>query len=124
MSVKVNSKEELVDAIKNDEATIEICDPSTGNTIIRIKGVGAVAWVVAIGGIGIAVASILVPSPDPATKGVIPLAGVGGSIAILGASATTGAIALAVAAGSTKILTKIRGYNIQKLPNGHVLLTK
>ena len=124
MSVEVNSKKELVEAIKQGEASIEICDPGTGHTIIRIKGVGAVAWLVAIGGIGVAVAAILTPSPDPATKGVIPFVSGGAAVAILGASATTGAIALAVAAGSTKILTQIRHYKVQKLPNGHVLLTK
>ena len=122
MSVKVNNNKELADAVNRNEASIEICDPKTGKAIIRIKGVGAVAWVVAIGGIGITVAAILIPSPDPATKGIAAVSG-GASFSILG-GATVTAIGLAVAAGSVRVLNRIRGYKVTTLSNGHVLLTK
>ncbi|MCQ2378639.1 MAG: hypothetical protein MJ016_05440 [Victivallaceae bacterium] len=123
MATQVQNEKELAKAIQQDSIEIEITDPKTGKRVLRIKATGKIAWGVAFGALAIGVAALLIPSPDPATKGAVPLLGGGAAAAILG-TATPVAIAIAVAAGGVGVLNKLRAYKVSTLPNGHVLLSK
>lgn len=125
----VKNEEDLARDINNNEDTIEV-EGDFANKIIRIKATGNVAWAIAFGAIGIAAGAAyvtLTPSPDPATKALVPAAGVaagGTAVTILGVSATTAAIALVRAAGSISVLTKLRSYKIVSQSKNRVVLKR
>ncbi|WP_205437214.1 hypothetical protein [Helicobacter suis] len=47
-----------------------------------------------------------------------------GAVGVLGLPATTSALAIALAAGGVGVLNKLRGYNLKKISNTRVVLTK
>ena len=121
----VHNVKELVNAILNGEMEFEIVGPLK-EVVIRIKAKGAVAWVVAIGAIGIAAAAVIA---SPATGGVSGV--VGGTAAFAttaaalgGTSIATAAIGIAVAGGGVSVLNKLREYDIKEQGTEHVILRK
>lgn len=121
----VRNVKELVNAILNGEMEFEIVGPLK-EVVIRIKAKGAVAWVVAIGAIGIAAAAVIA---SPATGGVSGV--VGGTAAFAataaalgGTSIATAAIGIAVAGGGVSVLNKLREYDIKEQGTEHVILRK
>lgn len=107
----VRTEKELAKQIENN-ADIIIIEGSLKDKVIRIKATGKAAWIVAIGAIGVAVASFL---SAPATGGVSTVSSfVGASAAVttLGLSTTTSAILIAIAAGGVGVLNKLRDYDI------------
>lgn len=119
----VRSEEELANAIENGTESIEI-EGDLAKGVIKIKYVGKAAWLVAIGAIGVAVASLMV---SPATAGVsagFAAASAAGAVGILGAATTATAISIAVAAGGVGVLNRLRDYDMEKISDTHVKLTK
>lgn len=121
----VHNVKELVNGILNGEMEFEIVGPLK-EVVIRIKAKGAVAWVVAIGAIGIAAAAVIA---SPATGGVSGV--VGGTAAFAttaaalgGTSIATAAIGIAVAGGGVSVLNKLREYDIKEQGTEHVILRK
>jgi hypothetical protein len=106
--VYVRTDEELGEALKNQADTI-IIEGDLAKKVIRIRAVGAVAWVIAIGAIGVVVLSILLAGPSLGTSSA-GLAAAPAAVSILGAGATSTAIAVAVAAGGVAALNRLRGY--------------
>src|SRR5439155_24942411 len=71
----IRTEAELAEALKRKDSVICI-DVDLGKKVIKIKTTGRLAWAVAIGAIGVALAAILL-SPDPVTKvGLIAPTGV------------------------------------------------
>ena len=140
MSTTVANKKELVTAIKNDESEI-IIKGKLGDIIIVIKATGPIAWKVAVGGIGVAIAATVVTASTggaAAPVGVTTHAVVAPCItaSFAGAAATTAttgsvtavtaattAVGIAIAGGGVSVLTKIRKYKAKR-ENGNVILTK
>lgn len=120
---KVTTEEELANAIKNDEDTIEI-EGNLANKTIKIKATGKVAWAIAIAAIAIAVASILLIPASGGTSSVASGAAISGAASILGGKVTLSAIAIAVAGGGVGILNKLRKYRIEKISDKHIILHK
>lgn len=124
---KVTTEKELADAIKENEDTITIEGDLVKKTL-RIKATGKVAWVIAFGAIGVAVYSVMLTIGTggfsaPATGTAAAFTG-GAAISILGVSATTAAISIAVAAGGVGVLTKLRSYRIVEKSDNHLVLSK
>ncbi|EDM65436.1 hypothetical protein PE36_09026 [Moritella sp. PE36] len=107
--VKVYTEEELGEAIKNEEDTIEI-EGSLKDKTIKIRATGNVAWAIAIGGIGIAVYAAIVAIPTGGTSGVVGIVAAPVAVGILGGAVTYTAIGVAIAAGGVGALTKLRSY--------------
>jgi hypothetical protein len=104
----VRTEEELADAIKNDEETIEI-EGDLKNKTLKIKATGKVAWIVAIGAISVAVAATLATGGAAApASGIIGV----GAVSVLGLPAATTAVMIAIAAGGVGVLNKLRSYKI------------
>lgn len=129
---KVQTKDELKDAMNRGDDTIEI-EGDFANRVIRIKATNRVAWLVAIGAIGIIAYSVIsAPVTTPATGGgdVLPKAAISGvagvaAVTALGFEAAVAAIGLAIVAGGVGILTKLRsGYKIIESGEGRVVLQK
>ena len=119
----VHSEEELANAIENGTESIEI-EGDLAKGVIKIKYVVKAAWLVAIGAIGVAVASLMV---SPATAGVsagFAAASAAGAVGILGAATTATAISIAVAAGGVGVLNRLRDYDMKKISDTHVKLAK
>ncbi|MDE7316236.1 MAG: hypothetical protein K2N12_00655 [Helicobacter sp.] len=119
----VRTEQELAKAIEGGMNSIEIHGDLARHTI-GIKATGQVAWLVAIGAIGVAVASLMV---SPATAGVsagFAAASAAGAVGILGAATTATAISIAVAAGGVGVLNRLRDYDMEKISDTHVKLTK
>lgn len=117
------TEKELANAIENGANSIEIYGDLARHTI-GIKATGQVAWLVAIGAIGVAVASLMV---SPATVGIsagFAAASAAGAVGILGAATTATAISIAVAAGGVGVLNRLRDYDMEKISDTHVKLTK
>ncbi|WP_350647398.1 hypothetical protein [Pseudomonas sp. HY13-MNA-CIBAN-0226] len=110
--MSVTTEAELADAVNRNEDTI-IIEGDLAKKTVRIKATGTVAWVVAIGSIGIVFYGVV------ATLGTggaaAPIATVGfatgsaAAISVLGAAATTAAISMAVSVRSLSVLKKLRG---------------
>lgn len=113
MTTTVRTEKELADAIKRDIDTIEITGDLARNTI-KIRATGNVAWAIAFGAIGIAVYAAITTGATGGASVLItaPAAGItaGAAVGILGGAVTYSAIAIAIAAGSVGVLTKLRGY--------------
>lgn len=126
MKMKAENAEDLGEALKQDADEIEI-DVDLEKKVIRIKGVGKVAWAICIAAMTTAIVAIIA---TPATGGAAaPVAGASAfvaapiAVATLGAPAASAAVTIAVAAGSVGALNKLRKYNIIKR-NGKTFLVK
>ncbi|WP_104640881.1 hypothetical protein [Helicobacter bizzozeronii] len=116
----ITTEKELARAIEEARDTIEIEGDLAGKTI-KIKATDKVAWAVAIGAIGVALTALL------ASGGVAaPVSGAvaAGAVGVLGLPATTSALAIAFAAGGVGVLNKLRGYDLKKISDTRVVLTR
>ena len=125
---KVRTEEELGEAIKNDEDTIEI-EGDFAKKVIRIRATGTVAWAIAIAAIAIAVYALLTASATGRAPGFGAGVAVGAiaprATGILGKSVTVAAIGIAIAGGGISTLTKLRDYEeISRTENSLVLKKK
>ena len=118
---KVTTEEELTNAIKNNEDTIEI-EGNLANKTIRIKATGKIAWAIAIAAIAVAVGGILLIPASGGTSSVASGAAISGAVSILGGKVTLSAITIAVAGGGIGILNKLRKYRIEKVSEKHIIL--
>ena len=121
--VKVTTEEELANAIKNNEDTIEI-EGDLSNKTIRIKATGKIAWAIAIAAIAVAVGGILLIPASGGTSSVASGAAISGAVSILGSKVTLSAITIAIAGGGIGILNKLRKYRIEKVSEKHIILHK
>jgi len=120
----IKTEKELGEALKNGESTIEI-EGDLSKKVIRIKATGKVAWVIAIGAIGLAVAATIAAAPSGGSSLVAHFAAAPIAAAALGGPAVaTSAVMIAVAAGGTAALSKLRKYDITEKDDGRVILTK
>lgn len=127
MTTTVSTAQELGKAISNGENKI-IVTGSLGSAVITIEAIGPVAWVVAIGAIGVAVAGAMttVGSGGAAAPVGIVMEGISapGLIATFGSVSTvTTAISIAVAGGGVGTLTSLRKYKAKR-ENGKVVLSR
>lgn len=127
MSTTVSTVKELGTAISNNENNI-IIEGKLGNAVIKINAVGPVAWSIAIGAIGVAVAGIVVtggtggPGAPVGVASEIVAAPV--LVTTLGSASTaTTAIGIAVAGGGVGVLTSMRKYKAKR-EGSKVVLTK
>ena len=121
--VRARNEKELGKALKNEVDEIEISADLETN-VYKIKARGKVAWLVALGAIGTAVAFLLA---SPETMGISAIAAaptfLAASTALGGASVATSAIMIAVAAGGVGALNSLRNYNLVK-ENGKAILRR
>ena len=120
---KVQTKDELVKAINNNEFEITITNDELGHSVIRIKAVGAVAWIAAVGAIGVAITSMV------STGGTIGSVVAAPSFAVAatslgGISVATAAVGIGVAGGGIAVLNKLRDYKIVEKSDGKVILRR
>lgn len=120
---KVKTAEELGEAIKNGESTIEI-EGDLAKKTIKIRATGNVAWAIAFAAIVIAVGASFMAIPTGGTSTTVAMLAAPSAVAILGVSVTTMAIGVAIAAGSVGALTKLRSYEEVKRANGLLVLRK
>jgi hypothetical protein len=129
MSTVARTQKELGEALKSNASEIVIEGKLSDGRVIKIRAVGPVAWAVAIGGIGISVAAIIVSvgSGGSSSFVTVPGAVVGFATAagVLGVGAAATAIAISVAAGGVGALTKLRqDYRIEKRNGKTILIRK
>lgn len=119
----ISSEKELAAAIERGDDCIEI-EGDLKSGVIKIKAAGKIAWIVAVGAIGIAVVAIIAA---PATGGISSTAvaaAAPAAVGVLGVGATTTAVAIAVAAGGVGVLNKLRGYDVEKVGDKVILRKK
>lgn len=129
--MNIKTEKDLASAIEKNENTITI-EGNLAEKIFRIKATGTAAWVIAFGSIGIAFVVVIATirsNKTTATVSGISLAsaaaGTGAAFSILGTSATTAAISMAVSVRSLSVLKKLRGdYKITKKSEGIVVLSR
>lgn len=126
--MSVTTEKELADAINRDENTI-IIEGDLAKKTIRIKATGKVAWVVAIGSIGVVFYGVIVTVGTGGTAtpvaGFAAVAGSGAALSVLGTAATTAAISMAVSVRSLRVLKKLRNdYKITKTSDNTVILNR
>ena len=123
MTKRIRTEKELAEAIKNNQETIEI-EGSLKEKTIRIRAIGKVAWVIAIGAIGAGFYGLLAA---PATRGgslvvdgfMAPVA-----VSALGVGATYSSFVIAVVAGGVGALNSLRGYKEVSRSNGILVLKR
>ncbi|MBD8622767.1 hypothetical protein [Pseudomonas sp. CFBP 13727] len=109
--MSVTTEAELADAVSRNEDTI-IIEGDLAKKTVRIKATGTVAWVVAIGSIGIVfygvVATLGTGGAATPAASVALATGSAGAISVLGVAATTTAISMAVSVKSLSVLKRLR----------------
>ena len=114
---RIHSEEELARAIKRGDDYIEI-EGDLANKVIRIKGVGRVAWALCIAIIAAILYSVIGTTASGGAAAPITSAFIATSataaVPILGLSATIAAVKIAIAAGGIGVLNKIRKYSAEK----------
>ena len=124
----VRTEEELGEKIRQG-ATEILIEGDLGKKVIKIKATGRVAWLIAVGAIGVAVLVVLTLPAAPAAGGggVHFVAGVTGfapAVAVLGMPAAMSAVAIAVAAGGVGALNTLRSYKIVEKSDSRLVLKK
>ncbi|WP_332408392.1 hypothetical protein [Vibrio metschnikovii] len=116
----ISNEADLGEALKREQDTIEI-EGDLKNKVLKIKATGKVAWAVAIGAIGIAVAVLIASGGTGA-----PVSGIigGGAVAVLGLPTAISAISIAVAAGGVGALNSLRSYEIADQSNDRLILKR
>ena len=120
---KVQTKDELVKAINNNEFEITITNDELGRSVIRIKAVGAVAWLTAASAIGVAITSMVSTGGTIGSVVAVPSFAVAAT-SLGGISVATAAISIGVAGGGIAILNKLRDYKIVEKSDGKVILRR
>ena len=116
----IDNEDDLGRAINGGSDSIEI-EGDLVKKVLKIKATGKVAWAIAIGGIGVAVAVLV------STGGAgAPASGlIGGSaVAILGLPTAISAVSIAFAAGGVGALNKLRKYKIIEKGDNRVVLKR
>ncbi|NQE47526.1 MULTISPECIES: hypothetical protein [Herbaspirillum] len=119
----VTNEKDLGKAIKSEEDTIQI-EGDLARKIIRIRATGKVAWAIAFGAIGVAVAATIIALPTGGTSEVAAAAIAPAPIAILGGATTYSCIAIALAAGGIGSLAKLRTYKEVSRSEGRLVLKR
>lgn len=123
----MTDEKELGKAIKNGEDYIEI-EFKLADKVLRIKATEKIAWTVAIGGITIAVTSIIATAATGGTaapaSALVATPALAGAVGVLGVPTTISAIGIAVAGGGVGTLNKLRDYDIEKISDDKVILHK
>jgi hypothetical protein len=119
----IRNNKDLAGAIERGEDYIEI-EGDLANRVIRIRAAGKVAWVIAVGAIGIAVTATILAVPTGGTSEAIGFIAAPAALAVLGGPATYAAIAVAVCAGSVGALTRLRGYKEISRSDGRLVLAR
>lgn len=107
----IDSAKDLGKELKKEPSTIEV-SIEIGKIIIKLKGIGKVAWLVAVGAIGVAVTAVIAAPVTGGTSSLVAATAAPAAVSILGVSATTAAISIAVAGGGVAVLNKLRNYEI------------
>ena len=116
----VCTEEELAEALKSGTESIEI-EGDLAKGVVRIKYTGQAAWVIAIG----AAVALALAAPATAGAGIVASPFVAtGAVSVLGFGTTATAISIAVAAGGVGVLNSLRDYDLEKISDTHVKLTK
>ena len=121
--VWVRTEEELGAALKSKAESI-IIEGDLVRKVIRIRAVGAVAWLVAFGAIAVVVIAVIAAVPSGGTSGAMGLVAAPAAVSILGSGATATAISIAVAAGGVGALNKLRNYDEVKREGSTLHLTR
>ena len=116
----ITNEKELAESLSNEQDTIEIHGDLAAK-VVRIKATGTVAWVVALGAIGIAVLMLL--TTGGAAAPVSGIVGVG-AVSVLGLPAAVSAVMIAVAAGGVGVLSSLRDYKIESSAEGRIVLKR
>ena len=125
--VKAVDEKELGKAIKEGQDCIEV-EFDLAKKVLKIKGVGKVAWGACIVALAVVVAAVIATVSSGGTSGpaTVPagLTGMGTASAILGGSVATSAVAIAVAGGGIATLKKLRKYRVEKISDDKIILHK
>lgn len=108
----VKDAKELAQAIESNEDYIEI-EGDLRKGVIKVKGVGKVAWMLCIGGLAIAAAIVINKKADPKTAALAAVSATSAA-AILGPTTAATCVKMAVAAGNVDVLSKLREYHIEE----------
>jgi len=121
----VFTEKELGEAIKLEVDVIVVRGENLVKKVLRIKNAARVAWGLCLGGLGVAVGTILAAPIVPV--GPVIWTTLAGPVVVttLGLEATKAAILIAVAGGGVAALNKLRKYQItEQTPERLVLKRK
>jgi len=123
MKKTIRTEKELGEALKNEQSFIEI-EGDLAQKVIRIRATGRVAWLVAIGGITIALAGVVVAIPSGGTGGLAGAVGGSAAITVLGLTTFSAAVAISKSAGSVEALNQLREYQVVAQSSNKLVLKK
>ena len=123
----MTDEKELGKAIKEEQDHIEV-EFDLAKKVIKIKGVGKVAWGVCVVALTVAIGAFIVTlsSGGTSSPASVPagLAGMGTASAIMGAGVASSAVAIGAAGGGIATLKKLRKYRIEKINDDKIILHK
>ncbi|UXR38045.1 hypothetical protein MUA41_00840 [Staphylococcus simulans] len=120
----IDNPKDLGKAIKKGQDSIEI-EADLAKKIIKIKGVGKIAWGILLASLSIAIYSIMTTAATGGTSaaftGTATMISSGAAVSTLGPSVTYFAVMTAVYGGGSFILTQLRKYKVEKIGNKYFL---
>ena len=123
----MTDEKELGRAIKEGKDNIEV-EFDLARKVIKIKGVGKVAWGACALGLAVAIAAVIVTlaSGGTSSPATVPagLAGMGTATAVMGYSVAASAVAIGASGGGIATLNKLRKYRIEKINENKIILHK
>ena len=123
----MTDEKELGRAIKEGKDNIEV-EFDLARKVIKIKGVGKVAWGACALGLAVTIAAVIVTlaSGGTSSPATVPagLAGMGTATAVMGYSVAASAVTIGAAGGGIATLNKLRKYRIEKINEDKIILHK
>ncbi|MBD8894770.1 hypothetical protein IG626_02040 [Desulfovibrio desulfuricans] len=116
----VRDEKELGKAIKDDADYIEI-EGDLKNKVLKIKATGKIAWGICLAALVVAVGAVALAIPTGGTSAAVSGLSAGAAATILGVGPASSAVMIAVAAGGTGALNKLRKYDIVENSNSLIL---
>ena len=121
--MSITNNKDLAQAVNNQQSEI-IIEGDLAKKIIKIKATGKVAWAIAIGAIGVAVAAVMAAPLTAGTSGVVSAIAAPGAVAVLGGPAAATAIGVAIAGGGIATLNKLRVYKVVSRSDNRIVLKR
>lgn len=121
------NEQELGTALKNNVDIIEV-EYDLKRKVVKIIGIGNIAWMVCIAAMTVAVASIIATASTAGTtapiNAFIATPALAGTVSVLGVPTTISALSIAVAGGGVASLNKLRKYKVKNISDNKIQLIR
>ena len=119
--MRVQNEQELGNAVKQEEACIEL-EGKLASQIKKLMKLNMALWVFSLTALSIAVLATIQAPATAGVSGIISIVAGTSTASILGMDTVIAAVSIDVAGGGIRILQKLRKYHLTYRENGKIIL--